>query len=149
MALPFKPEIKASIIQRMKDGEDVSSLAREFRILPSTIRNWLKAEQLDLNGMRGRENGQVLDEAIFDYVVTALECLTIQAQVFSDESYLKTQSAESNAVLHGVVADKAIRILEATSAVAPESNGLSLEDFGNENFPNHYEPATAASPPEA
>lgn len=38
------PEIKALIIDRVKKGEWIDDLAREFKLYPNTIRKWLAVE---------------------------------------------------------------------------------------------------------
>jgi hypothetical protein len=42
--------------------------------------------------------------------------LQIQAEAFSDKQWLAKQDASDVAVLHGVMTDKAVRLLEAMSA---------------------------------
>ena len=61
-------------------------------------------------GILGRER---IGALIVDYLEQALETLSAQARTFADESWLRKQDASELAVLHGVLADKTIRILEA------------------------------------
>lgn len=53
---------------------------------------------------------------IGDLLKTILGTLQIQAEQFRDRAWLKTQPASELAVLFGVLADKAFRILEAAEA---------------------------------
>ncbi len=50
------------------------------------------------------------------YLEANLQALTAQAYVASDPEYINKQPAESLAVLHGVMADKSVRLLEALHA---------------------------------
>lgn len=50
------------------------------------------------------------------YLEANLQALTAQAHVAADPAYIDRQPAEGLAVLHGVMADKSIRLLEALHA---------------------------------
>lgn len=50
------------------------------------------------------------------YLEANLQALTAQAYVASQPDYINRQSADNLAVLHGVMADKSIRLLEALHA---------------------------------
>jgi transposase-like protein len=54
-----------------------------------------------------------IGEMVAAYLEANLQALTAQAYVASDPQYIEKQPAESLAVLHGVMADKSIRLLEA------------------------------------
>ncbi len=54
-----------------------------------------------------------IGELILVYLAVSLSMLKKQAAFFADEKWLREQDASSVAVLHGVLADKAIRLLEA------------------------------------
>ncbi len=63
-----------------------------------------------------------IGELILEYLAVSLSTLKKQAEFFADETWLRKQDASSVAVLHGVLADKAIRLLEA---LAPGSDAGS------------------------
>lgn len=73
-----------------------------------------------------QKNTHSLDQLISIYLRANLDALARQTVVAGDFKYIARQSAENLAVLHGVMADKAIRILEAAAAAQP------LEDL-NQN----------------
>ncbi len=54
-----------------------------------------------------------IGELILGYLAVSLSTLKKQAAFFADEKWLRKQDASSVAVLHGVLADKVIRLLEA------------------------------------
>lgn len=66
------------------------------------------------------------------YLEANLQALTAQAYVASQPEYIERQPAESLAILHGVMADKSVRILEALDAsserAALESGGVHQLD---------------------
>ena len=78
-----------------------------------TVSDWRKHAQ-----DRGRidptqkEDAPSIDALLRDYVNENLKTLREQAKVFRDPEWLKKQDASSAAVLHGVLADKSIRLLE-------------------------------------
>lgn len=55
------------------------------------------------------------NNTLFEYLIKTLETLRVQQEVFRDEDFLKAQSANALAVLHGVLANKVFRLLEALS----------------------------------
>lgn len=50
---------------------------------------------------------------MFNCVKSNLESITVQAEALSDPEYLMKQSARDLAMLHGVMFDKALRLLGA------------------------------------
>jgi transposase len=41
----YPAEFKAAAVQRVKDGQGVSAVARELGMSEQTLRNWIKAQQ--------------------------------------------------------------------------------------------------------
>lgn len=47
----YTAEFRAAAVQRFKDGQGISAVARELGVSEQTLRNWVKAEQAGkLNG---------------------------------------------------------------------------------------------------
>ena len=113
-------------------GQGVSEIASEYKLPESTIREWrstLTEEQLaELRAKKGEQ----IENLLFGYLTQVLTTLKAQAEVASEREYILKQPADSLAVLHGVMADKGIRLLEAAERAraatpaqlnpAPESN---------------------------
>ncbi len=75
---------------------------------------------------QGRATGcnrkkEAIGELLVKYLETNLRTLAAQSAVFADEEWLKKQSASEVAVLHGVIIDKTVRLLEALGPEAPSS----------------------------
>ena len=109
------PETKAAVIAALLTGQSISSVAKDYNIPEGTVKNW---------SVKVKQNGGIVEpvqpqkrERIGELIVNYLEALLItlhaQQKVFQDEKWLKQQSASEVAVLHGVLADKGIRLLEA------------------------------------
>ena len=101
------PEVRAAAMAALLAGQGVGDVAAEYRLPTSTVSRW-KAEAR-------REAGRSDDvgELLLDYLRENLSTLTAQAVVFRDPVWLKGQAAGELAVLHGVMTDKAVRLLEA------------------------------------
>jgi transposase-like protein len=107
----YSDETKAQVMAALLTGQSIGSVARQYSIPKGTISNWRNREALGVS-KNGTQKAS-LDEALSAYVHASLITLTKQVELFRDESWLKKQPASEVAVLHGVLADKAIRLLEA------------------------------------
>ena len=108
---PHDPEIKAAVMAALLAGQGVSEIAKEFGLDEATVRNW-KRKLPEFNEVNGK-NAVDFDQLLCDYLQENLITLAAQSRFFRDFDWLKKQSASDLAVLHGVAADKAIRILAA------------------------------------
>jgi len=114
--VPHSGEVKAAVMAALLAGQSVPDTARQYRLPISTIRNWrmdIPPSQLIEVQLQKREE---IGDLLLDYLSTALVTLQLQAQHFGDADWLTKQQADAAAVLHGVITDKAIRLLEALEA---------------------------------
>jgi transposase-like protein len=88
-------------------GQAVGEVAATYNLPPSTVSRW-KAQARAEAG-RSADIGTLL----LSYLAENLVTLQAQVVVFRDPAWLREQDASSVAVLHGVLTDKAIRLLEA------------------------------------
>ncbi len=44
---PFPPEFRARVLELVRAGRTVASLAKEFKVSDQTIRNWIRQADLD------------------------------------------------------------------------------------------------------
>lgn len=96
--------------------------AAKYGIPRSTLSEWQKAHSIvhDPHVKKAR----VLDLAV-TYLEANLQALTAQAYVASDPAYIERQPAEGLAILHGVMADKSVRLLEAIARHQPNDHALA------------------------
>jgi len=59
------------------------------------------------------KKAQELGELVTTYLTEILATLSVQVRAFRDETWLRQQNAADAAVLHGVLVDKAVRLLAA------------------------------------
>lgn len=113
----YSPEVKAAVMAALLEGQSVGKVAGRYEIPDTTVRGWQKkAEEIAKQKLREnslqKEVGASLDELLLLYVAENLTTLRAQAVFMRNEEWLKLQNASEVAVLHGVVADKTIRLLE-------------------------------------
>lgn len=95
-------------------GQSITSAAKQYNIPVGTLKYW-RAKNEAFNQVDPQKRDEI-SERLHAYLIGALGALAVQTKVFSDEAWLKKQPAHELAVLHGVLADKGIRLLEARSA---------------------------------
>lgn len=89
-------------------------MARQFKITPTTIRVW-RAESAEYSAVTAEEK-VAIGELIGRYLRAGLSLLEAQAVYANDQTYTRSQDADKLAILHGVVADKLVRILAGLEA---------------------------------
>lgn len=119
-------ETNAAVIAALLAGQGVSEVARDYKLPKSTvsrIKSGLSAGQLE---QVGTEKAEKIEGLLVGYLEAILTALTAQAEVAGDKDYLKKYPPTQLATLHGVMADKAVRLLEASSQA--EETGKPDED---------------------
>lgn len=102
-------QTKAAVMAALLTGQSVGQIAKEYNLPESTIRDWKRQSADDPTPKK--EIGQL----VLEYLQANLEALKAQTIMFRDMTWLAKQNAADIAVLHGVMTDKAIRLLEAMS----------------------------------
>jgi len=97
-------------------GQGIQEVAKQYKIPEGTIKAW-RARAKDASQVAAVAAGkkEEIGELLLEYLRTNLRTLKAQTIVFSDPLWLAKQDAGEVAVLHGVMTDKAIRLLEALS----------------------------------
>jgi len=109
----YTAETKAAVLASLLQGQSVSSVAEEYNIPRGTVAVWKSKESSTAN--ISIEKKQQIGEFLLAYLEANLKALRVQVEQFSDKEWLREQNASDAAVLHGVMTDKAIRLLEAFS----------------------------------
>lgn len=107
----YSEEKKASALAALLQGQSLSHVAREYNIPKGTLAGW-KKKDIPNDPKQKKDIGKLL----LGYLETNLESLRVQAEFFKTEEWLKKQNAADVAVLHGVMTDKAVRLMEAFNA---------------------------------
>src|SRR6185312_16091300 len=107
--VPHSDETRGAVLAALLSGQSIHEIATAYHIDRKTIREWEAASKRGTNPPQKRQDVGGLVAA---YLSTALTTLRAQATFFSNEDWLGKQSAAEVAVLHGVICDKAFRIIE-------------------------------------
>lgn len=124
----YSDETRAQVMAALLAGQSVSSAAREYKIPKGTLVHWRDAalSAAASAGVRAdsTQKGDELGGLLLSYLRQNLITLRVQVEHFRDEKWLSRQGASELAVLHGVITDKAIRLLEALEgATTDEGRG--------------------------
>ena len=122
MAKHHEPETKAAAMAALLAGQGVAEVARAYNLPESTVSRWRKRARVEAG--RSDDVGGLL----LGYLTENLRTLQAQAIAFREPEWLRAQPADAAAVLHGVMTDKAVRLLEALEGSgvrpsAPSTNG--------------------------
>jgi len=106
----YTDETKAAVLAALLAGQSINSVAKEYKIPKGTVSAWKN------RGVAKKATQKKVDDIgalLISYLQTNLKTLQKQAEFFSDEAWLRKQTASDAAVLHGVMTDKSVRLLEA------------------------------------
>lgn len=112
------PEVRAAATAALLQGQSISSVAEEYQLPRSTVASWAGSARLHVyetldeaaeDGNRRERIGKLL----VAYLEESLQTLVAQAKVFRDPAWLKECNAQDAAILHGVMTDKTVRLLNA------------------------------------
>lgn len=117
----YSDHVKAQAIAALLAGQAPALVSATFGIPIGTLKSW-KSRLKNGDGVAtvATEKRERIGDLLLDYLVTTLETLKAQQAVFADVDWLKKQSASEAAVLHGVLIDKAVRLLEGLADTADE-----------------------------
>ena len=105
-----------------------AAVAAKYGIKSATVRSWKLRDggQIVANLQHiATEKKDRIAVLALTYLEASLNAQIAQAYVTSDPNYINRQPAGELAILHGVLADKSIRLLEA---LHPHSGGVERDD---------------------
>lgn len=113
MSSTYPPEVKAAALADLAAGSSVSGTARKHGIKRQTLTMWRDQSDIARPSPARQEKKAALGEQLYGYLQDALTALRAQQRLFADPTWLARQPAGDLAILHGVITDKAIRLLGA------------------------------------
>lgn len=111
----YDPATKAAAMAALLAGQGVTEVAAAYQIPEGTCKSWrarLHGTAQVASGVATKQRTDIGD-LLLDYLRETLITLKAQAIIFRDPVWVKQQTAEAMAVLHGVQTDKTIRLLDA------------------------------------
>jgi len=114
----YSLETKAAVLAALLEGQVVSAVAADYKIPRATIDTWRRRRRLrgEFQMSKAEKDRETVGELLLGYLAENLKTLRVQSIFFRNEKWLAEQDAASVATLHGVTADKAVRLLEALEA---------------------------------
>jgi transposase-like protein len=109
----YSDEMKAAAMAALLGGQSVSKVAEEYRIPRGTVARWSSELRRDLSKCFEHEKKEAIGDLLIQYLEENLVTLREQSRHFRDAEWLREQGASEAAVLHGVLTDKTVRLLEA------------------------------------
>ena len=100
-----------------------ATVAAKYGLKPATVRQWKSRElpeQTPIDVTVVALKKQHIGALMLEYLEASLNALTAQAYVASDPEYINRQPASELAILHGVIADKSVRLVEALQHGTPD-----------------------------
>jgi transposase-like protein len=116
----YSDETKAAVMAALLAGQSINGVAREYNIPPGTVSNWKNRQGVPRNGIQKRS--EQIGDLLLSYLHENLKTLQVQSIAFRNEDWLSRQDASDVAVLHGVLTDKAVRLIEAMSHVSDDTD---------------------------
>lgn len=105
-------DVRAHAIADLISGDGVALVAERYDVPIPTVKEWQRSARRN-RLVDDPQKKATLGELVYGYLETNLRALATQAQFSCDEDWLRKQDADSLAILHGVLADKAVRLLAA------------------------------------
>jgi transposase-like protein len=121
----YSPEVKAQVVAALLAGQGVTEVAATYKLPENTVKTWKRRLKDPEGGTKVSEvepaKKEQIGDLLIDYLHANLQTLRKQNEVFSDPVWLAKQNAADVAVLHGVITDKTIRLLDALGSNASGS----------------------------
>jgi hypothetical protein len=112
--------IKAALVL----GDPPCEVAESYKVSLSTVYKYGKRLPA---GVMDNARYERVGDLVYTYLTEGLKTLETQCRQFRDPEWLKAQSADSVARLHGILADKIIRILSAIERAQSSSRGAEAD----------------------
>ena len=130
MRSKYSPEVKAAVVAALLEGQAASKVASDYHLPEGTVKAWGSRMRNGASELRSvtTEKRDEIGALLIEYLHENLSTLKAQAIVFRDPVWLAKQDAAHAAVLHGVLTDKSVRLLEALGgphAPEPTDDGAS------------------------
>ena len=104
--------VRWAVLAALLSGDSQERIAQLFDIDQGTVSRWKKNLREEL-GKLAQEQREQVELNIFITILKTQHAIQSQLDVFSDTQWLKRQPAEELGILHGILHDKSIRLLEA------------------------------------
>lgn len=108
-------ETKALALAALMQGQSAALVSREYNIPESTIKMWRRELRDGKVTPDNPDQRTEVGDLLLAYLRANLAAVTKQMETFSDPKWLRQQSASELGVLHGILVDKSLRLVEIMS----------------------------------
>jgi hypothetical protein len=121
-------DTRDAVANALLAGQGVTEVAKAYSLPKSTVSRIKRELDLERSAQLEQVGTAEGDEwvpsgKVSEYLEAALTALTVQAKVAADETYLRRYPPQQLGILHGIIADKAARIIEAVTGAQGRSGG--------------------------
>lgn len=117
----YTDEVKAQVIAKILLGHSVSQIAKDHNIPLGTVSGWKtraiqSANNADLVEQKKENDEDIklrIGSKLLIYLEANIDAAIAQLKIFSDPNWIQQQSAHEMAILHGVMSDKSVRMIQA------------------------------------
>ena len=114
MAKQYSEEKKAAVLAALLLGQSVAETAEMYKVPVGTVKSWKSRQGSGTPVAKvATQKREIIGDLLVEYLAENIVTLKAQAIHARDEKWMGRQQGSDFAVLHGVFADKAIRLLEA------------------------------------
>lgn len=106
-------DVRAQVMASLLAGQGVTEVASQYNLDVSVVSRWRSSIPSDQLQVIASKKGDRIEHLLFEYLTETLVTLKEQTILARERDYVTKQPAGELAVLHGVMADKAVRLLEA------------------------------------
>jgi transposase-like protein len=114
----YSDDTKAAVMAELAAGQGVGKVAGEYKIPVGTVKAWKRRTRGEQPVATQKK--EAIGDLLVQYLETNLRTLKAQSEIFADPEWLKKQSASEAGILHGVITDKTVRLLEALGPTAAD-----------------------------
>lgn len=111
----YDATVRWAVIAALLAGQAPNAVAVDFGMSPDTVKRW-KDNLRDEVQKLPEEHRTEISINLFITIVKSQKAIQAQLDVFSDGEWLRKQTADGVALLHGIIHDKQLRLLEALSS---------------------------------
>jgi len=120
----YAPEVKAAVVAALLEGQAASKVAADYHLPEGTVKAWGSRLRNGASELRAvaTERRDEIGALLVEYLRESLVTLKVHTTFARDSAWLGQQNAADFAVMHGVLMDKAVRLLDALGGPQPATD---------------------------
>ena len=113
---PHPPDVRAMVEARLLAGWSQARICEDMGLPNQTVSDIATHSTIDLGMVRDQRRVDY-GQLVLAYFEAVLHSMTSQAVMFGEPDYFRSQSANDNAIAHGVMGDKLAGIAHTAEAL--------------------------------